>query len=533
MKAFRKNLSLFLLLCLVFSLVACSKPTPVPEQQVVVDTEGMTDLQKAVVITAESYYLRGKRAQYDQYSLTKKSGSDVQTVYRRLTGIKTPEDYTSQNYGYTDCSGFVYDVYNFALDMPITTGSRNTKAFSSSSVHTILCEYPEKDKFSQMSDEELAAKKKAFTDMLQPGDIIVYRYAGNNAGHAMLYVGNGMMIHSSGSTYNFDTGTDKVEKNGTYLYESIQSSLLSKGNRRYLFDKYVYVILRPLNKFDGEIPTTTQQRMNLMRGIMAEKLSSHTYGQTVNPGDTINYTFHIENKSNLNKTLSITDTLSAHTTYVSGADTVKGSTLSWSVTVPAGETVEISYSVKVKDSAPLGEYIVSDSSVSGIAVNCPRFRIAKTLSAQQQTSVIDKLNQLKAGDLKGIQLANAVYEQAIGKAVFSHKTTDELWTDLVKPMSKDYVLCSTLPLYNMIAPSLYGGKNLGELDASTLMAQERTRLVTKDVLMLGDIVLVDNALYIFTGVGLYNLSYGGFGLQSPESLLAFKRFVVLRPSMVF
>ena len=532
MKFFRKSLSLFLLLCLVFSLVACSKPAPIPEQQVVVDTEGMTDLQKAVVITAESYYLRGKRAQYDQYTLTKKSGSEVKTVYRRLTGIKAPEDYTSQNYGYTDCSGFVYDVYNFALDMPITTGDRNTKAFSSSSVHTILCEYPEKNKFSQLSDEELAAKEKAFTDTLQPGDIIVYRYAGNNAGHAMLYVGNGMMIHSSGSTYNFDTGADKVEKNGTYLYESIQDSLLSKGHRRYLFDKYVYVILRPLTKFDGEIPAATQQRMNLMRGIMAEKLSSHTYGQTVNPGDTINYTFLIENKSNLDKTLAITDTLSEHTTYVSGADTAKGNILSWTVTIPAGETVEISYSVKVKDSAPLGEYIVSDSSISGIAVNCPRFRIAKTLSAQQQATVIDKLNELKSGDLKSIALANAVYEQAIGKTVFSHETIDELWADLLKPMGKDYVLDSTLPLYDMIAPSLYGGKNLGELNASSLMSRERTRLVTKDVLMLGDIVLADNALYMFTGTALYNLSYSGIGLQSPESLLAFSRFVVLRPSMM-
>lgn len=288
-----------------------------------------------------------------------------------------------------------------------------------------------------------------------------------------------------------------------------------------------------MNKFEGEIPADTLQRMNLMRGVVAEKLSSHTYGQTADPGDTINYTFKIKNSSNIDKTLTITDTLSEHTVYVSGADAAKINTLSWTVTVPAGETVEFPYSVKVKDSAPLGEYIVSNSDISGIAVNCQRFKIAKTLSAEQQTAVIDKLNELKAGDLRGISLANAIYEQILGTTVFSHKTTDKLWADLVKAMSQDYVLDSELPLYNMIAPGLYGGRKLCELDTSSLMAQEWTRLVTKNVLVLGDIVLADNSLYMFTGTGLYNLIYGGSGLYSIKALLTYERFVVLRPSMTF
>ena len=79
MKAFQKTLSLLLLFCLIFSLAACSgkpaepnvsTPTSAPTEPtepinphiVVANTEGMTDLQKAVVITAESYYLRGKYA---------------------------------------------------------------------------------------------------------------------------------------------------------------------------------------------------------------------------------------------------------------------------------------------------------------------------------------------------------------------------------------------------------------------------------------------------------------------------------------
>ena len=538
MKLFRKTLSIFLLLALVFSLVACGKtPDAIPqiEQEVLVDTTGMTDLQKAVVITAESYFLRGARAQYDQYNLTSKSSGGIQNVGRRLTGVKAPEDYTTQNNGYTDCSGFVYDLYLFALGMPITTGERNTKAFCTSSPHTILCEYPEKDNFSQLTEEELAAKEKAFTETLQPGDIIVYRNAGNSSGHAMVYVGNGMMIHSTGSTYDFSAAKDKYESSGTYRYESIESTLLAKGNRRYLFNKYIYIIMRPLNQFADEIPYETQQRMNLMRGMIAEKLSSHTYGQTASPGDTIHYTIKIKNNSSVDKTLTITDTLSEYTTYVSGADNESKGVLTWTVTVPVGETVEIPYSVKVKDSAPLGEYIVSSTDVSGVSVNCQRFKIAKTLSEDEQSAIADKLEELKDSGLSPIEMVNAVYEQTTGKAVFTQDTTDAIWEELVTLKTRDYILNTEGALYTMIAPSLYGGRNLCELSATTLMAQERTRLLIASLLVPGDIVLADDNLYLYTGdvMMLTDSEPISVGATALTAMLANKKFVVLRPSMVF
>ena len=128
MKRFQATVSIGLIICLLFTLVACGKtpadptvpPTepstaPLPEQQVLINTEGMTDLQKAVVITAESYYLRGRYMQYSQG--------------RRTPGVKTPEDYTSQYAGYTDCSAFVHDVYRFALGVDISGGSPLTENY--------------------------------------------------------------------------------------------------------------------------------------------------------------------------------------------------------------------------------------------------------------------------------------------------------------------------------------------------------------------------------------------------------------------
>ena len=158
MKLFQRTFSILLLICLLFSFAACSKPqapaettaptepAAPPVEKVLVDTAGMTELQKAIVVTAESYYLRGKYAQYDQYSLTKMPSSNV---YRRLLGIMAPEDYTAQHYGYTDCSSFVYDVYKFALGMSISSPA-NTKTYCTGSAHTILVETPTVSGFSEM-----------------------------------------------------------------------------------------------------------------------------------------------------------------------------------------------------------------------------------------------------------------------------------------------------------------------------------------------------------------------------------------------
>ena len=151
MKKMQKTRIVIMLLLLAFALAACGKtmvtptgPTAEPTvpateptmpdltaQQAVVNTEGMTDLQKAIVVTAESFYLRGGYAQYDQYSMTTGIGTEVD---RRTYGILNPEDYTAQFISYTDCSSFVYDVYKSALGMSISSSFPFTKTFCSSTM---------------------------------------------------------------------------------------------------------------------------------------------------------------------------------------------------------------------------------------------------------------------------------------------------------------------------------------------------------------------------------------------------------------
>ena len=555
MKIFQKVISLLLLLGLVFSLAACgkapqdstptetvaptqaaeaTKPTeaeqpalPAAIEKVIVDTTGMTELQKAIVVTAESYYQRGAAAQYDQYALTNMASKNVN---RRFLGHMAPEDYTSQYTGYTDCSSFVYDVYKFALGMSISSPA-NTKTYCAGSPHAILTETPTTSGFAEMTDEELSAKEKAFRDTLQPGDIIVYRKADGNSGHAMLYVGSNRMLHSSGSTYSYKNGTDNVEKNGTYRYDSIDI-LLDKNHDRYLFSKSIYVILRPLNSFEGTIPDHTIQRIGAMRGIIAEKRCSHTYGKTVTPGEELTYTFQVENPTSRDVTLAAADAVPAGTTYVSGAEKVNGDRLSWLLTVPAGESVSFSYTVRVNaDTAP-GTYIQSESDIGGIAVNCQQVMVGRTLTAEEQQAILDAQKELAGSGPKGIAPLNAIYEKACGKTVFTYQDAEALWNDLVLPFNgENFIMDPGKPLASLVVPRLYGGRKMGETDVFT---QYRTRLVTKSVLVKGDVVLADNSLYLYTGSGLYNLSLGAkAGLYSQESLLRYDRFVVLRPSMAW
>ena len=202
------------------------------------------------------------------------------------------------------------------------------------------------------------------------------------------------------------------------------------------------------------------------------------------------------------------------------------------MSVPAGETVTVSYTVKVNaDTAP-GTYIKSESSVGGIAVNCQQVMVGRTLTPEEQQAIVDAQKELSGGDLTGIALLNAIYEQACGKTVFAAQDIAALWNDLVLPFNNDsFIMDSGKPLASMVAPRLYGGRKMGETDVFT---QYRTRLVTKGVLVKGDVVLADNGLYLFTGDGLYSLtSPASNGLYSQEGLLSYDRFVVLRPSLAW
>lgn len=512
--------------------------------------EEMTDPQKAVVATAKNYVLRGYRYQYADTRL-----SDGYADYRWQFGLKAPEDYTLNEWGYTNCAGFVTDVYRQAVGW-------NTDMYLVS--HLLRAEYI-RPFYYKITGTETEAEMKEIEDTfyqeIKPGDIIcTRRYDGN--GHVMLYVGNGEFIHASGSTYNYTKEVENSEP--TARYQQLKDLFTPAGGvNRYIFAGKLSEIslARPLSIWHGYqdknaknsvsfIPENSRNRMKNLQGIVAEKLSSHNSASTVNPGDEMTFTFSIFNTNDYDVTLSVSDEVPSNTSYVSGAQKVDGKKLLWEVTVPSNETLEVSYKVRVNQTIDLDNATVYSESgkVGGVLTNCPAVQIKKTLTAKQQEKLINTANSFVFTSNNPVENANKIYNDAFSvKNILSVRTMEDLANGLYDVRSdcdweNRYDLKTTGDLANMVAPSLYGGRKLfaNPFQCKIDGPYYRTRFVREHNLITGDIIArfdkESSVLYLYVGGNLLDLSTGQKVedvSKCLEKLLASQiYFTVLRPSTI-
>lgn len=516
-----------------------------------IDTTGMTDNQKAVVLTGESYWIRQSRLQYEDTRINNtKSRDQWRWGYIKLN---SPENYTSQDVWYSNCAAWTHEAYWNAFDLDI-------KQYQTAQ----LCALDTSDKRvvfkatkSSFTPENIEKYEKQIKDLLQPGDLVVY-IRDSGTGHVMMYVGNNMMLHCTGSSYSWTNKAEKYEANGGIRYDPIDG-WFEEGNSRYLFDKKTTSIVRPLNTYTGTIPQKTLDRMTTMRGVVAEKLCSAYKGVTVNEGQEITYTIKLTNYASDKKTLDVTDVVPANTTYVSGAQSKNGDNLSWKVTVEAGKSASVSYKVKVNSGAA-DKTIKGDSGkVESIDLKCHDLYVKKTLTKAEQDKVVAAAKKLMTSDKKDIELAAAIYKEAFGKSELEGKSA----SDVLKAVFKNYAGSSAWPsrwqqpnttsstLKSMLAPDLYGGRQVIDPDGKINSGQgiERIRLVTKDNLVVGDILVTNNpeketyttteytfqpVTYIFLGDKLLNMStMKEIDLEPTlEQILCERHFCVIRPSIV-
>ena len=499
----------------------------------------LTPAQAAVIGTAEAYLLRGDRVQYDDGHISPKS------EYRWQVGIKAPEEATTDEYSYTNCAAFTHDVYLYSLDYDIEVYKTADLIKVDDSIRPFYYKIT-----GEETEEEEAALQAKFFETLQPADIIVTRRSGN--GHAMLYVGNGNIIHSSGSTYNYDNNKETYEPS---IRQQLVIDLFTAVASNPIFGGKVteFAIVRPLNKWNGEVPENTVNRITTMKGIMAEKLSSHKQNMSVNPGEEIEYSFFMYNSNDNDVTLEIKDTAPENTTYVAGADKVDGENLSWTVTIPAGKDATVKYTVKVDEDPALidNATIYSDkATIGGVKFVTPVVYVKKSLTKEEQAKITESANKLMASEMSAFDKANAIYKDAgISEQILPGTgfmdIADGVFYD--KPFDGDRTRyyphgCFDLKregIYSeMVVNSLYGGRG-----AWTTPTGERTRLLREEYLMTGDIVLWRTAdkeyLYMYTNDGLLHLNTGEYIAdaktclekmlgQYPDTYDIY--FVVIRPS---
>ena len=519
--------------------------------------EELNAYQEAIVATAKTYLLRGESLQYEDvyFALDSKTGE-----YRWSYGEKAPEDYTTDEWGYVNCAVFTYDVYWTSLGYTLPSNMYTTERLPNNAASNGMSVFRfERTRADVYTEEEQLEIERQFMATLEVGDIMVRRHTnvatGKTTGHAMLYVGNGRFIHSSGASYAQSGGTGyetyeptiRCHKVHDYLFGTVSTSMFNDEDN-------IITIVRPLNKFSGEIPENTLARIENMQGIRAEKLSSHPSSTTVNPGECITFTFSLYNTTNADRIISISDIIPAGTSYVSGGDTVNGNELSWSVTVPARETVNVSYTVKVDTDTPIGTVIDgNDAKIGGVSYRCAAIKVKRTLKSHEQSAILDAITALRTEgtSLSGLALVNEIYYRALGiDGIFADTNADNVIREgsesvfaksTVSSGGKYFSMLRTDETYysRMLVDHLYGGMRF----YSKNNQHDRTRLLREHNLLIGDVLIGRTSssvnIYIYAGDGNLLLLNSGVGnavnfTTVSERIMYFGRdFAVLRPSQVF
>ncbi len=483
----------------------------------------LSEAQEAVIATANSYLLRGGRIQYADTYLSNILNSE----YRWQIAKKSPEDCTTDEWGYLNCAAFTYDVYYYGLGMDMNYADiklnkcKNLMQYSEElgiRKYYMQCEYS-----NEYTEEEKEKIVNDIMDTLQPADILVVR-RDDGSGHALLYIGNGNIIHCTGSAYNYSKSKENYE--ASIIRARFKDYFLTEGSRGYIFGRDTgvnvnsFAIVRPIDIFEGEIPEASKNRAKNMNGIMAEKVSSHNSAKSVGPNQEMTFTFNVYNTNDESVTVDISDKVPANTTYVSGAEKQDGDKLSWKLTLPANTRKSVSYTVKVNENAKYGDTVQSnDSKVGGVSINCPAVLINRTLSQEEQTKIADAIKKVDAKtSLKGLELINEVYKNALGvENVFADTDVETVLTGEDGVFNITVNVDATLSYHklnaagkyrDMMVPTLYGGRSFYRFDWC-----DRTRLAKEHYLVVGDVLirkrLGENQIFIYAGEGkFYNLSKG-------------------------
>ncbi len=529
-----------------------------PEPQAPVADDGIPELVKpwdlnplngsfispeaeALVTVSKAYLARGIWLQYDCSRLME-DVSGVTKVTRPQYHTNSPEDCTSQNTGYTNCSAFTYDVFweTFGLDIK-ASGTNALRDAVDMHVFTYYITGNE-------TPYERRLVEQNFLNSLQQGDIITCDHPAPGGGHALMYIGDGMMIDSAyfsskgGGNYNHSTNHDHTEVNGSVRTREVMS-FFEEDNYYYFWDEASWAIVRPLKKYtDAKITFKTQARVKNLKDIYVEKLSSHTVGQTVDIGEEITFTFYIRNDRGSEAALKLTAQVPVGTEYVSGGSSLVGRSIRFDdVTIPAGKDVQVSYTVRVNNDPDLYGTVISGagSAVGGVDVRCRDIYVGKHLS-QSDMDIIGALGTNSAVmSHRGMQLARAIYGAA-GVNVQIPDAAEALDSLFVQyKETKHHTLNTDSEYIDMVVPTMYGGYRC---ITSDLFDKTRTYGIFGNQIYPGDILIAreKTTVYAYMHLGenkLLDLSSGKplYNLDARETLLSLigrDVFAVLRPSQI-
>ena len=235
------------------------------------ETVSNADVIKEVVY---AYDRQGDTILYDQLNS------------RRHVSV-SPEDATSQNTVYMDCSSFVNACYREAFDINILPYEINEKSCSTVNYHYYARgdwgENPGVIGHWEYQSWSTSEEKQAIVDFmkenLQIGDVLNYRHlksSGSYAGHVYIYMGNNTFYHCAGAgSYTVNTSNpaksyenDESETNRIQNI-SFANIFTNTSSSRYIFkstddDTVVcFSLHRPLARGEFKPTEKSLKRMSI------------------------------------------------------------------------------------------------------------------------------------------------------------------------------------------------------------------------------------------------------------------------------
>ena len=319
------------------------------------------DQQNVIKAIANAFLYKGVYNQYDQT--------------RRVAG-SSPYDASVYDTLYLDCSAYIYSVYTYAFGtshhLKLNTAMNDSYASSHKGTSEIVYYVDVRDYPDEKSQKALLSE---IYSNLQVGDCINYRHgtSSGTAGHIVMYIGNDTIIHSTGddmsaSEYSSnpelfqEMQTNKEKADGTVFTFSAQDMFVNDTNHRYLFKKtasdsvWTFAIIRPLAN-NSKMTITDKALSNyLLSDVDIYKTSSAGSRTSVKRGEEVTFTLTLANHSNVNiDNIPVYKDLGRDSyEFVSTSDDgmyIENAGVFHLINLKANETKEITYTVKVKDTA--------------------------------------------------------------------------------------------------------------------------------------------------------------------------------------
>ena len=499
---------------------------------------------------AYAYKNQGYQVDYEQYNT------------RRNVNI-SPEEATAMRRIFLDCSSYVNAVYYNAFGVNVlpyditekapTTANFNTYAKENQENADVYAYYDNTDTLSASEKADILAELKKG---LQVGDVIVYRKKANT-GHALIYVGEGVILHCANSGSFEENLKDPLQSydqlgSGDVLTESVKNLFETPSALRYLFsDSYTsFAIIRPLER--GLTPTEQMQKRMTIPSLSIEKSVSANMFTSVYTGDTLTYTVTLKNMGDRKLTgVTLNEFVPAGTAFLSGSEGViaNGECITWSGDILAGETVTLTFSVTVTSTLKGLKIESTRGNVNGLLLN----GLTNTLSGISR----EKMDELKAKAAEyiaaskkfddPIEAAEQLYKDVFGVDIFEYASVEAALLDIIDTENR---ICNPDASANdMVMENLSGGYLI---KGSNPTHNERIRAIRKEYLSVGDIIMAkyvnnDNkvctVLYVCLGEGKFLAVNNTDGICTevtvgPDqtrnilvSLYAYDTYAILRPSM--